>query len=686
MSDISGLDTRMRMPGLATGMDTDAMIKKMMAAENIKMDKMKQNRQYAQWRQDAYRDIIKDLRDIRNNYFLTGSPSDTNLIKSESFTGSSITSSTPNIVTATALPGAANGVSSIVVKQIATGAKINGNKLEKTSGDLTTPVTLSTKLSELGITNESATPGKFTIDLGNSQTATIEVNKDMKVQDLISKIYSTKIDNTDKTLYSQIKVNFSELTGNLSIETRDTGSDKTLKIYSGDTKGNNIDENILKSIGMPKELTMGLTPRVDVKLSDTADSTTTLASLYGDFGSDTLNFNVGGNLIAVGINSGDSIQKVIDSINAKGNLQASFDPTSKKLTIGTKDGKNLGISPGTAPIPLSNTLVGQDAKVEITPSGSNSPVPVTKSSNNFNIDNITYNITKPSEKDASGNYIATTLTTVPDAKKSIDKIKGFVDKYNALVKKITDKIQEKKEYNYKPLTDDQKKDMKEDQIKTWEDKAKQGILKNDGDLQSILFGMRNALTAGVESAGISLKEIGIDTYGSFEAATKPGQLKIDEAKLKDALENRGDQVMKLFTSTVSDADVKDVVDNKFKELYPKSDDMDEKTKSSIMVKLTQEAKFPGTGIFKRIEGLIYASAEKSDGILITKAGYTGSVREFDNTITKQLKEQDKSITEMNKKLATKQERYYQMFARLETAMNKMNAQQSWLTQQLGGGR
>lgn len=663
MSDISGLDTRMRMPGLATGMDTDAMIKKMMAAENIKMDKMKQNRQYVQWRQDIYRDIIKDFRDLRSSFLMIESPADTNVIKSGSYSGSSITVSDNNNVsssnvTATALPGAVNGVTKLTVTQIAKSATLSGGKLGNNTVDTGVETEWNDKTLTFDINGKPFTTAEI-------KGVTDSTNLEIKINDAI---------NANDTLKGKVKATVKDGKVTFNVLTSDS-----VKITGETYKTGTTKMDTIKG--------MELNPTTSTKLSD-------IDPKFGDkfpSGQDFYIKQSGKVSSKITITKDDTIQDVMSKIYSaqskngdknstlNSDLQISFSDLTKNLTIKTRDtgsAQSLQITSdeaGSTPVDLSvlgltkDVQRGQDAKVSIIPPGGTTPIEVIRSTNNFAIDNVNYNLVK----DPNGTAYDVTLTAKADSKSSFDKIKAFIDKYNALVQKVSDKLQEKKEYSYKPLTDDQKKDMKEDQIKTWEDKAKQGILKNDGDLQAVLFDMRNAFATGVKAAGISLKEIGIDTYGSFEAATKPGQLKIDEAKLKSALETRGDQVMKIFISSAPSTVPTEVQDE---------------YKSKYGDKWQKHYEFDNSGVFQRISSIINDSAVKFDGILLKKAGYKGTLSESDNTITKQLTDQDKSINEMNKKLATKQERYYQMFAKLETAMNQLNAQQSWLTQQLGGGK
>ena len=52
--------------------------------------------------------------------------------------------------------------------------------------------------------------------------------------------------------------------------------------------------------------------------------------------------------------------------------------------------------------------------------------------------------------------------------------------------------------SYAPLTDAQKNEMTEDQIKKWEEKAKSGMLYHDNTLRKIIDNMRSAITNSIQ--------------------------------------------------------------------------------------------------------------------------------------------------------------------------------------------
>ena len=65
MSSVSGI----RLPGLATGMDTEAMVKSMVAADQEKIDKAQQKEQTVKWQQEIYREVMSDVIDFNEKYF-----------------------------------------------------------------------------------------------------------------------------------------------------------------------------------------------------------------------------------------------------------------------------------------------------------------------------------------------------------------------------------------------------------------------------------------------------------------------------------------------------------------------------------------------------------------------------------------------------------------------------------------
>ncbi|MCY6483662.1 flagellar filament capping protein FliD [Clostridium aestuarii] len=550
---------QLRITGMATGLDTDEYVKKMTLAQQAKIDKANQDKQFTTWKQEAYVDVIKDLKTLTNDYLtMSGSKS---IVKSSAYVGSKVTSDNESVATATALAGAVNGNYKINVTQLAKSASIKSDALKTTEGT----ASKSTVLSDLSgvVLGDDPFKVKLSVKIDGKMVDShdISIGKTDKIEDVMDNINNTTITltsddgkTTDKLLKDYVKVSFSELTGKLTIETRETGKDSQLEI------------------------------------TDTASKD--FANLFG-------------------INDGDLVNQS-----------------------------------------------GLEAVVKITPPGETIATTVIKHTNSFTIDGITYN---PKEVGDA------TLTVKADASESVEKISDFIKEYNKIVAKVNEKLKEKKSYDYKPLTEAQKKDMKEDEIKTWEEKAKKGLLKNDNNLENMLSAMRRSFFDGVTDAGLNLSDLGLST--SRDTQNKSGQIvfvdsngyeneAVGKEKLKNALETNGDQVMEFFNKSASS------------------------TYSSTMSLTERETRYSQQGVFQKIKDILqdYTGV---DGALVKKAGYENSRWVINNDLSKKIEDQNKQIKELTRKLYTKQDYYYKMFSKLETAMNQMNSQQDWLASQMG---
>ena len=162
-------------------------------------------------------------------------------------------------------------------------------------------------------------------------------------------------------------------------------------------------------------------------------------------------------------------------------------------------------------------------------------------SNNLKVQGVTYNFANVTEKTTA------TITVEQDVDKIIDNVQGFVDSYNELLNDLYTKYRETPNSSYAPLTEAQKNEMTEEQIKKWEEKAKSGLLYHDSTVRRIIEQMRNAISDSVSSLDDDYKydsaySIGISTTGLY------GQLKLDKDKLRDALNDDPDSVYKVFAT------------------------------------------------------------------------------------------------------------------------------------------
>ncbi|GGP06942.1 flagellar filament capping protein FliD [Oceanobacillus neutriphilus] len=105
----------MRIGGLASGIDTETMIKDLMNAERIPLDKLHQDRTKLEWKRDAFRDVNKMLADFDQNLIF-------NMKLSNTFNTKIISSTQESAVRATGNAGANSGTYRINVTQLAASA------------------------------------------------------------------------------------------------------------------------------------------------------------------------------------------------------------------------------------------------------------------------------------------------------------------------------------------------------------------------------------------------------------------------------------------------------------------------------------------------------------------------------------------------------------------------------------
>lgn len=290
---------------------------------------------------------------------------------------------------------------------------------------------------------------------------------------------------------------------------------------------------------------------------------------------------------------------------------------------------------------------GQDAKFTATINGQK--MEFSRSSNTFDLDGMS--ITLNGTFEVKDGETPVTFSSKTDTDKIIDVVKTMVEDYNAIVSEV------KKAYSdmplkksngsrYKPLTDKDKADMTESEIKAYEEKAKTGILFMDRDLSSLYSALRSAVAPG-GSDGSFLRSIGIKT--SYEDGLTT--LSLDENALREALEQNPDQVKDAFT--------------KSKENGAASD--------GLMASI------------QKVTDRYAATTGATKGILIEKAGskYSPSAA-LNNTLLEQMKDIDKQVDKWQAKMSDKVDYYTNKFTQLEMLIAQMNSQSSSLAGMMGG--
>lgn len=172
----------MRIGGLATGMDIDNLVEKLMKAERMPLNRMEQDKTTLTWTRDAYRDINRSLFELEK---LT-----LDMEKGSTYNSKSVSSTQGDAVTATATSGASNGSYSISVSQLATSAINVGGAISGSNGaDVNPDETLE---SQFGT---GVPTGEFEFytykEDGTKETHTFNVSATDTLNDVLGRITDT---------------------------------------------------------------------------------------------------------------------------------------------------------------------------------------------------------------------------------------------------------------------------------------------------------------------------------------------------------------------------------------------------------------------------------------------------------------------------------------------------------------
>lgn len=590
-SSYSYLQYKNKVTGLASGMDIDSLMEKLMKAESAQMEKLQQQKQKYEWKRDAYREVNTSLsafeKGIFDNYGL-----------SKNWAAKNVTS-TSTAISATANSNAAGNLTITEATVATAGQKVSS----------------SATLADLGF---SSANGTFTYKV-DGQEKSIAYSKTDTFDSLAKKLNAT----------GDFEVTVTNGSNGASINTK--------LVKDIEATGNNL--VFLNKLGLTdgKATTGPGNQSVSGKLAFTESTTMSELGLTdgGEFTIKAINDQGTYTEKTIKYSATDKISDVMSRINgsgvgvtalaANGKLSLSANSTgtgaegSIKISAdGNKLFEKLGLADATGKVAegTNGSMVVNGVKMEST-------------SNKYNVSGYTVNVTNNiAATDAPAKISSTTET-----KTIVDKVKEFITTYNGLIEDLNKRVSQKKNLSYQPLTDAQKAELKDDEIKKWEDKAKEGLLKSDATLKKVLSDMRSTLSNYGSGSEDMLAKIGITTSKTW---TDNGKLELDEDKLTKALEEDSNIVSRIF---VGDK---------------------ENNREGIIASLRTTAQ----------------NAVKD----IEKTAGKASSAEDSYTLGKNLKDVNTKIDDWKDRLKGIEERYWKQFAAMEAAIQKANSQSSIFTQ------
>lgn len=681
----------MRIGGLASGMDIDGIVKKLMQAEKAPLNKLLQNKQRYEWQRDAYRDVNKKLKTfdtyLADNFTLKG------------FSTKTANSSNSNLVSAIASGQAAGTVTIDGVTQLAEASRITGGQINATgSTKMSTLVGSDTKFIEFKAPKADGTM--------STEATKIEISENMTVNDFVKKVNASGAGVT--TLFENGRFSLTaQNTGSGNIEFKGVDSTGTETNISGlklkETEGAIVREGknaIFTVNGIATERSTNsfvingynITLKSKFNEAETLNDyletaiqnvTNTKANLDNLINQIAIEYNVSLN----GLNDADKLEAVQQQLQSEiSNRQTIYDDAKTQLddarTVAVSGDKTAGevfdslsTKVKTA---ISNGASFEDLKDDSELSQKDKDLLETLNDADFvalqtidarlktlgtakteldraksfasNLVSADINYTKAirdrDEAQANiGNTTTTTksapitLTSTSNVDEMMNKIKEFVNTYNGLVKDLTDQTKQTKYRDFAPLTAEQKEEMSESEIKLWEEKARSGLLRNDPLVRDGLADMRSLVyetNPGLKDAKFqSLFSIGITTTRNYGDG---GTLQIDEDKLRKALEEDSDSVERLFRGGSKN----EIVDGKAVDTR------------GYMLKLRDSLQ----------------SFEKS----IEKKAGRATMTDQQYTLGKNILDVDKRISTWQDKLKMIEARYWKQFGAMESAINKANQQ------------
>nr|WP_312577431.1 flagellar filament capping protein FliD [Sedimentibacter sp.] len=329
----------------------------------------------------------------------------------------------------------------------------------------------------------------------------------------------------------------------------------------------------------------------------------------------------------------ENIYKIVNGVETKIGT-ANYDGDTKKYTIDYIDGKGTDITSSV------DYKINQGTDTTMTYTMNGIETTVTRSTSNFSIDGVSISLNEKAVGEATDED-PITFTATNNTDEVVKRVKQFVDDYNEVLELISTAVSEKHNRDYAPLTPAQKEDMSEDEITLWEAEAKKGMLYGDSMLRNLLSNLRGAVSSRTSGTDLILSNIGISA-ASYDTS---GKLTFDEDKFVEMLTQNPDDITALFTEESTNV-------------------------SGIAVQIKSILK-------ENIGNYGYS------GILVDRAGADNSTTTNENYLSDRIEEYDDKLADLKEKLEDERTRYWKKFSNLETTLNNLNSQSSWLTNMLG---
>lgn len=707
-----------RMSGLMSGMDTEGIVKELMSAQDLKKQKVVKAKTKLEWKQTKWADLNTKLTGLYNNFV-------TKMQMSTAYKTKKASVSDPTKASVSAKTNAVNGSYTMEVKNIATsqylsGAKINASATDKlvdldatllnkeisitvggettkfavtadsTLNDFTSALRgaglnasfdgtqkrlfISSKESGLANTFSITTSGITDVEVAGRnvlresagyssmtssdkasfdsameklQTSGVDTDAYNEALDTIAKlsfetkkkvtneaattfvkaqIYSEKYAEHEEKAKESLKDTYFDADGNLLEGKTQEDYDKAVAAQADKDTVSYIEKQLEESDVKLKIDEAVFSGKTEADMA--GFSTVAMEKYYGDgakgfSGMDGVDEASEKTRVTPAVRDYASIADrnttlASSALTKLGLADIAVDATGK-VTVngGANDSTNASIPKGMA------LIAGSDSKIIL------NGAELTSSTSVVSVNGLEISLTGLTK---AGESI--TFSVESDVESVYNSIKSFLKEYNSVMKEMNTLYNAASAKGYEPLTNEEKESMSDDDVKLWEDKIKDSLLRNDSTLGSIIQGMRSAMMTSVEYDGktYALSSFGIMTSTDY---TEGGLLHI-----------YGDADDSVFSAK----------DDKLKKAL--TDDPD-----AVVATLTD----------------VFGNLRKTMSEKMAGSYYSSALTFYDDIkMKKDKKSYEEEIEKWEDKLAEIEDSYYKKFTAMETALAKLQSQQSSL--------
>ena len=708
-----------RMSGLSSGMDTEAIVKELMSAQSLKKNKVVKAKTKLEWTQTKWADLNTKLTGLYNNFV-------TKMQLSTAYKTKKTTISDTSKASVSAKTNAVNGSYTMEVKNIATAQYLTGAKIDASATDKLVDLDSSLLNKEISITTGGTTTKfavtadttlkDFTSALQNAglnasfddaQKRIFISSKDSGVANTFS-ISTSGLSNAEVTArgalceaagYSNMsntnKASFDEAMQ--ALQTSGVGTDDynkaldTIAKLSYDTKKASADtaaetyvkaklysekyseyeekaRESLKNTYLDDDgnLKTGKTQEdYDKAVAKKAD-TDTVSYISSQLKEDDVKLQIEEAAFSgkTEADMADFSEKAVSKYYSSG-VKAftgmdGVDEDSEKTRMAAYTEKYASVtdrnealsSSALTSLGLADISVDADGKVTVNGGANdstNTSIPtgmaliegsdskiilngaeLTSSSSVVSANGLEISLTSVTKENES-----VTFSVATDTDAVYDSVKSFLKEYNSVMKEMNTLYNADSAKGCEPLTSQEKEAMSDDEVKEWETKIKNSLLRSDSTLGSIINAMRSAMQTTVEYDGgtYALSSLGIMTSTDY---TEGGLLHI-----------YGDP----------DDSVYSAKDDKLKKALEENPDV-------VIATLT--------GVFGNLRQTM------SDKMAGSK--YSSSMTFYNDIKMKSdVKDYESDIKDWEDKLAEMEDAYYSKFTAMETALAKLQSQQSTMS-------